>query len=129
MTENSEQPLSAGQYQAIRGSDGRFVPGQSGNVQGRRIGRTLLSELEDAAKKIAQDSGTSFGEALMGMAWDLAKRGKSELLSKLCDKMLPSKTEVDMGIRPIVQMPSVTLKDGSPLEYEIGDHSREPKKT
>jgi hypothetical protein len=124
-----EKTSETGGKQVLRDEGGRFVKGVSGNPSGSPKGRrTALVEIEEAIEEFQRTEGVSYWHAATVLAMKLAEKGNATLLAKLIDKFLPSKFEADVTARPVVMMPSI-IKNGKPLEFNIGSGPEEPKDT
>jgi hypothetical protein len=100
---------------------GRFVPGICPNPKGGPKGpKTAKQNMDRAIAKFGREHKTTFEEATLTLAWELAeKKGKTALLEKIVDKRMPNMNEIEVSQKPVTIMPSI-VRDGKPKEFAIG---------
>lgn len=117
----NDESGSGSQKSQIKRVNGKFAPGTSGNPGGGPKGRkTALVEIENAIEAYEKEHGVPYWTAATTLAMTLAQRGKTGLLEAIMSKFLPSKFDVEASAKPYVMMPSLRLKDGSELKFDVG---------
>lgn len=74
--------------QEERDDKGRFLPGVSGNPNGKPKGaRHMSTLLEEAIRKVAEDTGTSEDQAIVRALIEKAKAGDIRAITEVWDRL------------------------------------------
>jgi len=84
----SEIPENAGKNQETRNEKGQFLPGVSGNPAGKPPGtRHMSTLLEEAIKRVAEDTGTAEDVQIVAALIKKAKTGDIQAIREIWDRI------------------------------------------